>query len=85
MSEPLSCALSPPSAVAMAAGLGCDWQAAAGVVAVLSTVTVAEPWGGIVPKLQLKLLPTIGFIHVPCVGVALCHTKPPLPGRASVN
>src|SRR2546425_866516 len=83
--EPESCARKPPSAVAIAAGLGCSWQAASGVVAVLTTVTVTEPWAGMVPKLQLSTFPTIGFTQVPCVGVAVCQTSPPLPGSTSVS
>src|SRR3989442_14853952 len=59
-SEPESCARKPPSAVAIAAGLGCGTQAAAGVVGVLTTVTVTEPWAGMVPKLQLSAFPAIG-------------------------
>ena len=58
-SDPLSVAVRPPSAVALAAGLGCAWQAAVGVVAGLVTVIVAEAPAAMLPREQLSVLLTM--------------------------
>src|SRR5262249_51748883 len=81
--EPLSCAVSPPSALATAAGFGCDWQAAAGVVAGLETVMVTEACGAMSPSEQLSVLLTIE--QVPWLLVELVQVRPPLVGSASVS
>src|SRR5437763_1147214 len=82
-SEPASCALRPPSAVAIAAGLGWLVQAASGVVAVLLTTTLTEPPAAIEPRPQLNALLTME--QLPCDGVAVVQSRPPLPGSASFS
>ena len=84
LSDPLSCVVSEP-AIAMAAGFDCVWHAAAGVVAVLVTVTVTDPPGAMAPSEQLSAFPTMGLTHVPAVVVAVDHTSPPAPGSASLS
>src|SRR5947208_3001675 len=37
------------------------------------------------PRLQLRLLLTIGLVQVPAVVVAVVQTSPPLPGSTSVR
>src|SRR5438445_3735383 len=88
--SPISCAVRPPSAVAFARLvepsvplLGWSWQAAAGVVAALVTVTVTDPPAAIVPRLQLSKLATM--VQLPCDVLMLDQTRPPLPGNWSVS
>ena len=55
--EPESSALRGPSAVAIACGLGWDWQAAAGVVASDTVMVTALPApAAMLPKLQVSKL-----------------------------
>src|SRR6266581_9301687 len=55
--EPASSATSPPSAVACASGLGCDWQAAAGVLASDTVIVTALAAPAVMlPKLQVSKL-----------------------------
>src|SRR6266581_3355501 len=83
--EPASSATSPPSAVACASGLGCDWQAAAGVLA-KDTVTVTEPPFAIVPKLQVSKLPAEMLQDPwPTVMLAPDQSSPPLVGSWSLS
>src|SRR5205809_13635 len=56
VSEPLSCAEAALSALAMAAGLGCDWQAPVGVGVGLETVTVTGAPTAMSPSEQLNTL-----------------------------
>src|SRR5437870_7093869 len=83
VSDPLSVAESPPSAVALAAGLGCGWQALFGVVAGLETVIVTEPCAAMAPSEQFSVLLVIE--QLPCVVEPRSRVRPPLVGRASVN
>src|SRR5437660_88509 len=83
VSDPLSVALRPPSAVAFAAGFGCDWQAPTSVVAGVATVTVTEPCAGIVPSEQFSTLLVIE--QEPWLAEAEVQLRPPLVGRASLN
>src|ERR1700757_3654148 len=82
VSEPESVAVRPTSAVAFAAGLGCAWQAAAGVLAGLDTVIVAEACAASVPSEQFRTAPVI--VQVPCVVVDEVHVRPPLVGSVSL-
>lgn len=81
--DPESWTSRPPFAVARADGFGCNWQAEAGVVAVLLTVTVTEAPAAIVPSAQLRLFDV--SVHVPWLVVAVSHTRPPALGSVSVN
>lgn len=79
--EPLSLAVRPPSAVAVAAGLGCAWQAVAGVVAGLETTTVLEVPAAILPNEQESTLPEMLQVE----GVTEVQVRPPRFGSVSVN
>lgn len=79
--EPESRAVRPLSAVAMAAGFGCGWHAASGVVAGLDTVTVTDPPAGMVPSMQFSTLP----LNEQLAGVTDVQVRPPLIGRVSVS
>ena len=80
-SVPEAVAVNPPAAVALAAGFGCDWQAATGVVAGVVTVTVTELCAAIAPSEQLSTL--LFSVQEPCEGVAVAHVRPPLVGSVS--
>src|SRR5438874_1100334 len=82
-SEPLSVAVSPPSAVASAFGLGCDWQAPTGVVESVDTLIVTEACAAMLSSEQVSTL--LAMEQVPWLAVAVVQVSPPLPGRASVN
>ena len=51
----------------------------------LVIVTVTELPAAMSPRLHCRLFPAMGLVHEPAVGVAVCHTRPPLPGSASVS
>ena len=82
LNEPESVAVSPESAVAFAAGLGCDWHAEAGVVAGLDTVTVTELAAASEGHEQLSTLLAIEQL---LDGVTEAHVSPPLVGRTSLR
>src|SRR5207248_1882124 len=75
--------VSPPSAVASAFGLGCDWQAPTGVVESVDTLIVTEACAAILSSEQVSTL--LAMEQVPWLAVAVVQVSPPLPGRASVN
>src|SRR5436309_739521 len=81
--DPESVAVSPLSAVALAAGLGWEVLADGEVVAVLGTVMVTDACGAIIPSLQLILFSVYG--HLPCELAFPARGSSDLVGRASLN
>src|SRR5437764_600144 len=81
--DPESVAVSPLSAVELAAGLGWEVQAVVGVLAGLDTVTVTDSCGAIVPRLHTLSLHDA--LPISCEVVLEVQVRPPLVGRASLN